>query len=443
MTADASMWNPAVESLPRERLRARQLRKFKEQLRYAYSESPFYRAKFDAAGVSPDDVETLDDVRSIPTTTKAELRDAQAGGDSLYGDLLAVDVDEVTEYHQTSGTTGQPVRQADSYRDWEWWADSWATVLWAQGIRPSDRVFFPFSYNVFVAFWAAHYACERIGAEVVPGGNLSSAQRVRKMAELDVTAFMSTPTYALRLAEVAEEEGFDPRELAVERVVCAGEPGASVPGTKRRLEERWGARVFDHAGATESGAWGFSCDADGLGLHFNEASYLLEVLDEAGDPVGPGETGELVVTPLDRRAQPYVRFELRDRVTLGEEPCSCGRTFRYADGGVLGRTDDLTKINGVLVSPTAVEDVVRGFDGVADEYRLVIEPHERKDIDVPRLVAERHPETPLRADEVVVELQKELKQATNLTFRIDLRDYEDLERFELKADRLRDERGDD
>lgn len=437
----ASMWNPALETLPRERLRALQLRKFRELLEHVYANSPFYRRKLDAAGVHPDDVQTFADVRRVPTTEKSELRAAQTEPErenpTLYGDLLAVPPEQVAEYHQTSGTTGTPVRQADSYQDWEWWADSWATVLWAQGFRPDDRVFFPFSYNVFVAFWAAHYACERLGAEVVPGGNLSSAQRVRKMAELDVTAFASTPTYALRLAEVAEEEGFAPADFAVERIVCAGEPGASVPGTKERIEQTWDARVFDHAGATEAGAWGFSCTADTLAVHFNEPHYLVEVLDD-GEPVAPGEEGELVVTPLDRRAQPYVRFALRDRVRLGEESCPCGRSLRFADGGVLGRADDLTKVNGVLLSPTAVEDTVRGFDGVADEYRLVIEPHDRKDVDVPRLVVE--PAEGRSPGGIAEALSKELKQATNLTFRIDVREYGSLDRFELKADRLRDER---
>jgi phenylacetate-CoA ligase len=441
-TFDTGMWNPVLETLPREQLGELQRRKFREHLAYAYEHSPFYRRKLDDAGVHPDEVETFADIREVPTTTKAELREAQ-GGEGLYGDLLAADPLEVTEYHQTSGTTGDPVRQADSARDWEWWADSWATVLWAAGIRPDDRVFFPFSYNVFVAFWASHYACERIGAEVVPGGNLSSAQRVRKLDELDATVFMSTPTYSLRLAEVAEEEGFDPRELAVERIVCAGEPGASVAGTKERIESRWDAAVFDHAGATEGGAWGFSCGADRLGLHVNEPNYLVEVLDDDGEPVDPGEVGTVVVTPLDRRAQPYVRFELNDRMELGDRDCPCGRTLRFAPGGVLGRADDLTKINGVLFAPTAVEDVVRSTDAVADEFRLYIEPHERKDIDVPRLVVERAPDAggaDSRDGAVLEELGRELKQTTNLTFDVELREHGSLERFDLKADRVEDRR---
>lgn len=433
-------WNPLLETLPREDLEQLQLRKFREQCEYAYEHSPFYREKFDEAGVDPTEIDSFEDVQAVPTTSKGELRDAQGVEPFPYGELLAADPIEVTEYHQTSGTTGEPVRQADSWRDWEWWSDCWATVLWAQGIRPDDRVFFPFSYNVFVAFWAAHYACEKIGAEVVPGGNLSSAQRVRKMDELDVTAFMSTPTYALRLAEVAEEEGFDPADMAIERIVCAGEPGASIPGTKERLEQRWGAEVFDHAGATEAGAWGFSADStDELGLYLNEAMFLIEVLDEDGQPVDPGERGEIVITPLDRKAQPYIRFRLRDEIELAESPDG-ERTFRFAKGGVLGRTDDLTKVNGVLLSPTAIEDVVRSFEHVADEYKVRIDEHEDKDIDTITLIAEVAEGTDWDRDRIKAELNKELKQTTSLGFRIDLREYESLERPELKADRLIDSR---
>ena len=435
------MWNPALETMPRSELRSLQIRKFREQLTYAYENAPFYREKLDAAGIDPGTIETMADVREVPMTEKGELRGAQGGDPFPYGDLLAVDPAEVTEYHQTSGTTGQPVRQADSWADWEWWNDCWASVLWAQGIRPDDRVFFPFSYNVFIAFWAAHYACERIGAEIVPGGNLSSAQRVRKMDELDVTAFASTPTYVLRLAEVAREEGIDPAETAVETIVCAGEPGASVPGTKERMEALWDADVYDHAGATETGAWGYSCTGDSVGLHANEARFLVEVLDSEGEPVEPGETGELVVTPLDRAAQPYIRFRLRDEVTLGgPDACDCGRSFRFFEGGVLGRTDELTKVNGVLFSPTAVEDVIRRTGIVSDEYRVVISDHESKDLDVVTVSAERAPDVDATDEAIVESLRESLKDTTNLTCRIELRDYESLERFQLKADRFADER---
>jgi phenylacetate-CoA ligase len=422
-------------------LREVQIRRFREQAVYAAENVPFYRSKFDEAGIDPATIETMADVRTVPTTSKDELRDAQTTEPFPYGDLLAVPPEEVTEYHQTSGTTGQPVRQADSWHDWEWWGDCWAAVLWAQGVRPDDRVFFPFSYNVFVAFWAAHYAAERIGTEVVPGGNLSSVQRVRTMDDLDVTVFASTLTYALRLAEVAEEKGFAPAEMAIERVVCAGEPGASVPGTRDRIEERWGASVYDHAGATEAGAWGFTCDSSSTGLHVNEAGFLVEVLDEDGDPVEEGERGEVVITPLAREAQPYVRFELRDLVEVRSgDACDCGRSFRFAEGGVFDRSDDLTKVNGVLLSPTAIEDAVRRCVVVSDEYRVAIDDHDEKDVDTVTLVCESAPDATATDEVIERTLREDLKEATSLTFRIEVREHESLGRFELKADRLTDDR---
>lgn len=437
----SELWNPIVETLERTSLRELQVRRFRKQAVYAYENSPFYRAKLDEAGIDPTTIDSMADIRTVPTTSKDELREAQTTDPFPYGDLLTVAPEEVTEYHQTSGTTGQPVRQADSWHDWEWWGECWATVLWAQGVRPDDRMFFPFSYNVFVAFWAAHYAAERIGAEVVPGGNLSSAQRVRKIDELDITVFASTPTYALRLAEVAEEEGFDPAETTVERVICAGEPGASVPGTKDRIEGRWGATVYDHAGATEAGAWGFSCDGDSIGIHVNEGNFLVEVLDDDGEPVENGERGEVVITPFARQAQPYLRFELCDLVEIRSgDACDCGRTFRFAPGGVHGRTDDLTKVNGVLLSPTAIEDAVRRCDVVSDEYRVVIDDHREKDIDVITLVCESAPNVAVTDNEIERTLREDLKETTNLTFRIKVGDHESLGRFELKADRLTDNR---
>ena len=435
------MWNPMVETMDSATLEELQVRRFREQAVYVHENSPFYRAKFDEADLDPTSIETMADIRKVPTTSKDELREAQTTEPFPYGDLLAVSPEEVTEYHQTSGTTGQPVRQADSWQDWEWWGECWATVLWAQGVRPDDRVFFPFSYNVFVAFWAAHYAAERIGAEIVPGGNLSSVQRVRKMDELDVTVFASTPTYALRLAEVAEEEGFDPAGMTVERIVCAGEPGASIPGTKDRIENRWGASVYDHAGATEAGAWGFSCNSESTGIHVNEADFLVEVLDEEGQPVADGEQGEIVITPLAREAQPYLRFELRDLVEIHSgEICDCGRTFRFAKGGVLGRSDDLTKVNGVLLSPTAIEDTVRQCGVVSDEYRVAIEKHDQKDIDVITLICESASGGESTTEEIERTLREDLKGTTNLTFQVDVEEHESLERFELKADRLTDDR---
>jgi phenylacetate-CoA ligase len=243
------------------------------------------------------------------------MRDIQRKAPFPYGDALWVPLEAVTEFRQTSGTTGQPVYQADTWQDWEWWAECWAFILWAQGYRPSDRVFIPFGYNIFVAFWAGPYAAEKIGCEVVPGGVLDTPARILKIKELRATAMMATPTYVLGMADTAKNKmGIDPAGLGIRKITCAGEPGASIPATKRRMQNAWNARVFDHAGATEIGAWSFECEAQPGGMHVNDAFFLVEIEDmESGEIIDePGRRGKMVITALDRFAQPCVRFDAKD-----------------------------------------------------------------------------------------------------------------------------------
>jgi phenylacetate-CoA ligase len=432
-------WNPVLETLPRAKLEQLKLLKFKRAVSHVYANSPFYRIKLDRAKIKPDDIKTLSDIQKIPRTDKNELREAQQTDPFPYGTLLSVPIDDVTAYHQTSGTTGQAVRQADSWRDWEWWSECWATILWAQGFRPHDRVFIPFSYGVFIAFWAGHYACEKIGCEVIPGGGLSTEDRILKMKEVKATALMCTPTYALHVAEVASRMGIDlAKELNINKMLCSGEPGALIPSTKRRIEERWGAKVYDHAGATEGGAWGFECAEQSEGLHINEAMFLLEVLNtETGQPVEPGEKGELVITPLDRRAQPYLRFNLKDIGILSDEACKCGRSFLLLKGGVLGRSDRLTKIRGVLFSPTSVEEIVRAFPELGDEYQVIL--HKKGELDEVTVKVETKPggsESP----DLEERLGQALRLHTGIRINVEVEAYGTLPRFEVKASRFKDQR---
>ena len=309
--ANGIYWNPAMETMPPEQLRALQLRKFQNILKWAYERSPFHRRLYAAAGIEPGDIKSFEDIHRVPKVEKSMMRAAQAKDPYPYGDMLCVPLDEVTAYHQTSGTTGQPVYQADSWQDWEWWAESWAYILWAQGYRPADRVFLPFGYNVFVAFWAAHYGAEKVGCEVIPGGVLDTEARVLKIVELRPTAFCATPTYVLGMADTARRKlGIDPASLGIKRITVAGEPGGSIPTTKKRMEEAWGARVYDHVGATEIGAWSYECTAQS-GLHVNEGLFLVEIEDvETGELiVEPGRRGKMIITALDRIAQPCIRFD--------------------------------------------------------------------------------------------------------------------------------------
>jgi phenylacetate-CoA ligase len=436
-------WNPLTETLPPDDLKALQLRKFKKILAWAYNHSPFYRQLYDGAGIHPEDIHTLDDVRRIPKVEKSMLRQAQYKEPFPYGDLLCVPLDEVTEYRQTSGTTGQPVYQADTWQDWEWWAEAWSYILWAQGYRPTDRILLPFGYNVFVAFWAAHYAAEKVGCEIVPGGVLDTQARILKIKEIKANALMATPTYILGMAETAREKmGIDPAELGIRRITCAGEPGASIPSTKKRLQDAWGAKVFDHAGATEIGAWSFECAHQSGGLHVNEALFLVEIEDmETGDIIEtPGRRGKMIITALDRMGQPCIRFDSKDVIEWADQPCPCGRTFRMIKGGVIGRADDITKVKGVLLSPAAIEEVVRSIDGLGDEYEVIID--KLGDIDRIKLKVEMLSGYQDQKARIEAVLKDQLRVKTNLGYRLEFYDQGRLPRYEVKAKRFKDLRKD-
>ena len=236
-------------------------------MEYAYENSPFYRRLYSAAGMEPGDIKTFEDIAKVPKTDKGMLRKVQENPPFPYGDILTVPLDEVTEFRQTSGTTGTPVYQADTWQDWEWWSECWSYILYSQGYRTSDRVFLPFGYNIFVAFWAGHYALEKVGCEVVPGGVLDTEARILKMQELKCTAFMATPTYVLGMADTARKMGIDPtRDLSIQRITCAGEP-APVSGAKKRIEEaeREGLRP-----CRSHGDRGMELEVCSRGLHVND-----------------------------------------------------------------------------------------------------------------------------------------------------------------------------
>ncbi|MBW2028170.1 MAG: phenylacetate--CoA ligase family protein [Deltaproteobacteria bacterium] len=432
-------WNPVLETLPLERIRALQLEKFKRIFQWTYDRSKFHRSLYDKAGITPGDIRSLEDVREVPTVEKSMMREIQRKEPFPYGDALCVPLEEVSEYRQTSGTTGQPVYQADTWQDWEWWSECWAYILWAQGYRPSDRVFIPFGYNVFVAFWAGHYAAEKIGAEVVPGGVLDTQARILKIQELKATAMMATPTYVLGMADTARNKlGIDPVSLTINKITCAGEPGASIPSTKKRMEEAWGAKVYDHAGATEIGAWCFECEEQPGGLHVNEAFFLVEIVDtDTGEFIEePGRRGKMIITALDRQAQPCVRFDSKDIIEWDPNPCPCGRTFRLIKGGVVGRADDITKVKGVLLSPSAIEEVVRGIDGLGDEFEVIVD--KVGDIDRISLKVEIMPGQEAKRPAIEARLKDQLRLKTNLGYNLEFHDYGSLPRYEVKAKRFKD-----
>jgi len=439
MIAEQTYWNPLLETLPQERLRELQLMKFRRIFNWAYDHSRFHRGLYEKAGITPHDIRSFEDIRHVPKVEKAMMRDIQRKEPFPYGDALCVPLEEVTEFRQTSGTTGQPVYQPDTWADWEWWAESWSYILWAQGYRSFDRVFIPFGYNVFVAFWAGHYAAEKIGCEVVPGGVLDTKARILKIQELGCTAMMATPTYVLGMAATAKNKmGIDPSELTINKITCAGEPGASIPSTKKRMEAAWGAKVYDHAGATEIGAWSYECQAQPGGTHVNDGLFLVEIEDlDTGEIINePGRRGKMIITALDRQAQPCIRFDSKDIIEWSKDSCPCGRTFRLIKGGVVGRADDITKVKGVLLSPSAIEEVVRGVEGLSDEYEVVVD--KKGDVDQITLKVELSPGSEGQRESVESELIDQLRLKTNLRYKLEFHDYGTLPRYEVKAKRFKD-----
>ncbi len=434
-------WNPILETLPREKLRVLQLKKFQRIFKWAYDNSPFYREFYGNAGIEPGDIKTFDDIRKVPKVEKSLLRDIQTKEPFPYGTILSVPIENVTEYHQTSGTTGQPVYQADTWQDWEWCAETWAYILYAQGYRNYDRVFIPFGYHTAIAYWMGHYGAEKLGCEVVPGGVLNTEARILKIQEVRATAIMATPTYILGMADTARTKlGIDPaKDLNIQKITVAGEPGGSIPTTKKRMEEAWGAKVYDHVGATEFGAWSYECTYQS-GLHVNEAFFLVEIEDiDTGELITePGRRGKMIITTFDRQAQPCVRFDSKDIIEWSPDECDCGRTFRLIKGGVVGRADDITKVKGVLLAPTSIEEVVRSIPQLGDEYEVLVT--KKGDLDDITLRLELVPGQEDNTDAARKVLVDQLRIKTGLGYNLEFHEYGSLPRYELKAKRFKDMR---
>ncbi|MGZ3512798.1 MAG: phenylacetate--CoA ligase family protein [Thermodesulfobacteriota bacterium] len=435
MEKNNKYWNPIIETLPPERLQQIELKRFRELLRWAKDNSPFYGRKL--RGIEPEDIRTMEDVAKVPVTEKDELRAAQEGKEPyLYGDLLAVAPDRLSIFHQTSGTTGKPVYIPDTYESWQWVVEVWCYILYAAGFRSTDRVFLPFVYNVYIAFWQGHYAAEKLGCEVVPGGGLETKARIQKMKEVQATALMNTPTYGLHMAEVAKEMGLDPkRDLNIKRMISAGEPLPEP--TRLRLEELWGAEVYDHIGGTEPGGWGGMC-SEKKGMHVIEPHYLFEMVDleTMSRPIPPGTKGVAVITPLCRKCIPLIRFNLKDVMMVMDEPCSCGRTsIRVNQVG--GRVDDLRKIRGVFFTPAVVEEVIRGKFPEVVEF----ETHLTQEEVMPVLTLRIEFDPSIgegQWKELRARMREQLKIRSNLTFEIEVVKPGGLPRYTLKSSRFKD-----
>ena len=423
--AQGSTTLASLHAASREEIEAHQLARLRAGLTSVLASNGFYQRKL--AGLDPQGITDLDAFRKLPFTTKSELVSDQLEHPP-YGTNLTYPPRDYVRLHQTSGTTGQPLKILDTAESWDWWAACWQTIYEAAGVTNEDIVFLAFSFGPFIGFWSAYEGAKRVGALVVPGGGQTSLQRLQTILSTGATVLVCTPTYALHLVEVAQSEGIDIAASATRVTIHAGEPGASIPNTRRRIETAWNARTYDHLGMTEMGAYGFTClhqDA----VHVNEAEFIAEILNPTtGAPVAEGERGELVLTNLGRWGSPAIRYRTGDLVQRGPTTCMCGRTFLTIPGGVLGRLDGMLIVRGVNVYPSSIEDVLRGFPEV-EEFRITVTKADALDEIALDL------ECP---EEIVSHVEAALRQGLSLRVPVRAVPSGTLPRFELKARRVVD-----
>ena len=390
----------------------------------------FYAGKLRRAGY----LHRLDEFfERMPFTSKQELIEDQHANPP-FGSNLTYPIERYTRLWQTSSTSGQPLYWLDTPESLRWMLDNWARVYHAAGVVAEDRIFFAFSFGLFIGFWTAFESAERLGCMRIPAGGMSSVGRLRAILDVGATVLCCTPTYALRLAEVAAAERIDLSRNKLRRIIVAGEPGGSIPGVRSSIEAAWpGARVVDHHGMTETGPVSYGCPARPGVLHVIESAYIAEVIEPgSGRSVPDGATGELVLTPLGREGSPLLRYRTGDVVQRAASAvCKCGSRDLALPGGILGRTDDMVVVRGVNIYPGAVEDILRAAGGVA-EYRVEIDTS--RSLTELRIQVEPSPDC-ADGSALAARLQAALHSALGLRIPVSSIPPGQLPRFEMKARR--------
>ena len=412
--------------MSRHQIESMQLQRLNELIREV-QDRPFYRER-QLCDRFP--FESLDDLASLPLLTKEQVLGEAAGHPARIFDLSRT---AYTRLHQTSGTKGFPMTVLDTPSDWDWWLSCWDYVLDAAEVERSDVAMMAFSFGPFIGFWTANDALVRRGTTVVPGGGMTSQQRIQMIFDHRCTVLCCTPTYALHLGAVADKHGVDLAKSDIHRIIVAGEPGGSTSTVRARLEAIWGASVVDHTGASEIGAWGFGNKA-GTGIHVIENEFIAELLRfDAENPNGveveDGEQAELVLTSLGRFGGPVIRYRTGDVVRgYREHDQTCG--FLFLEGGVLGRVDDMMVIRGVNVFPSSIESMVREIAPLA-EFRMIATRVDEMD----QLAIE------LEADERdAARLSDLIRDRLAMRVSVEAVGAGKLPRFEAKAKRLVDRR---
>lgn len=435
---ESPYWNEYTETMPRAELDRLHLRRIKRLLRYAYDRVPFYHDLYKKAGLHPDDIQTLDDFnRYVPTIDKQDIVAAQQVNPP-FGDASALPDDYLLYRFQTSGSTGVPLAIPFSHHSSLQYGQQWVYAFWAVGIRPRDSFYFAFPWGNFAGFWSTYWGVRLLGATVYSGGGLDTGDRIKQILDYKPTVLVSTPTYALYMAETARKLGVDLSQTSIRITFHAGEPGVGVKATREAIEQAWGARAFELYGVAEVGAIAPGCPHQ-LGCHLAEDQSYATVLGPDGKPVASGEVGENVVTSYIQFAQPMIKYRTHDLVRPIYERCSCGRTWLLYRDGVLGRTDHMIIIRGTNVYPTAVESLIGQVPGVSSNYEVHVHSGELNDEVMVKVEAQAgYPAADYGALQAVIE--RTLFEHIRVKIAVTVCAPGTLPRYELKAKRFFDHR---
>ena len=357
------IWNPKAECMSREEIEALQLVRLKETVQQVYEKNAHYRAKMEAIGLKPQDIQSLKDLAKMPFTVKDDLRQTYPWG------MLAVDKSEVVRLHGSSGTTGKPIFVAYTKKDLDTWSELLARIISAAGVGKEDTAQVAFNYGLFTGGFGLHYGLEKVGAAVVPMSGGNTQKQLMLMQDLGTTALIATPSYALHIAEVAEQMGIDMMKMPLKIGLFGGEPWSDE--MRREIEKRLCILATDNYGLSEVMGPGVSGECYlANGLHIAEDHFIVETINpETGEVLEPGQQGELVFTSLTKEAFPIIRYRTRDISVIHQEPCPCGRTNARMER-IIGRSDDMLVIRGVNVFPSQIEAVILGFAELGPQYQL-------------------------------------------------------------------------